>query len=366
MKNKKNNTMDNISLNNKKKKMSKKKLALIIFGSFIGTLLIAGVCVYFYLINRINYESADDIVKAPSDLSADAEAKVTDVPKLKNDSNIINVLLIGEESIEMSTGKLDSGQRGRSDCTICVSINRSKKTIKLVSFLRDTYVSIPGYQNNKLNAAYQFGGGPLLSTVIEQNYNIPIDGYIRVNFNDFQKIVDALGGVNIELTSKEANYLNHTNYISESKNRGSLKEGTNHMNGNQALGYTRVRKQATTSDNHDDWGRTERQRNVIKAIFNEYKTKSLTDLIPIANELLPLATTNMDHDQLIALLGVALDLHVDELQTLSVPTVNEYNSFDDGNRVTDALQVNFYTLKQKIKDFINDVNQNPTASPAAN
>lgn len=351
-----------IPLNGQSKKSKKKIILIIVLALFFvacATMFVG----YYYFINRINYETPDDIAMAPTDLTDEELENVTEVPKLENDSNIINILLIGEEAIEMSTGVMESETRGRSDCCIVLTINRKKKTVKLISFLRDTLVNIPGYRPNKLNAAYQYGGGPLLQDTLQVNFNVITDGYIRVKFSDFRKIIKALGGVDITLTESEAYCLNNTNYIAKKKYR-NVKAGKNHLNGYQALGYCRIRKgkdgKAVTSQSghNNDWGRTERQKNVLKAIFEEYKTKSLAELVPIANELLPLATTNMDSDELLAILGVVMDLKIDELETMSLPMETEYTPTSTG-----ALQVNYAVMSQKVSDFMNGVE--PSPSPTA-
>lgn len=346
--------------------MSKKAKVIIIVVASVVVLLAAGAGgAYYYFMNRINYETADDIVMAPTDIVSGSS--IVEVPKLENDSNIVNILLIGEEAL--AEGK-DSNRRGRSDCNIVLTINRKEKTAKLISFLRDTYVQVPGYRDNKLNASYEMGGGPLVQDVLQVNFNVVTDGYIRVKFSDFKKVIDALDGVDIKLTASEATYLNHTNYISKKKFR-NVKEGVNHLNGNQALGYCRIRRgknyeAVLTEDGQaNDWGRTTRQRNVLKAIFEEYKDKSLTELVSIANEIMPLATTNMDHDQLLALLGVVVDLDIDKLDTLTIPLATEYTPYNEGARVSAALQVNFETMKQKIDNFMKNKEAEASASPSA-
>ena len=348
--------------------MSKKKIIIIVVVAVLVLAGAGGAGAYYYFMNRINYETADDIEMAPTDLASGSN--VVEVPKLENDSNIINILLIGEEAM-VNGVDADTDKRGRSDCNIVLTINRKEKTAKLISFLRDTYVQIPGYRNNKLNAAYEMGGGPLVQDVLQVNFNIVTDGYIRVKFSDFKKVIDALGGIDIKLTASEAKYLNNTNYISKKKFR-TMKEGMNHLNGNQALGYCRIRRgknyeAVLTEDGQaNDWGRTTRQRNVLKAIFKKYKDKSFAELIPIANEVMPLATTNMDHDQLLALLSVVIDLNIEELDTLTVPLATEYTRYNEGRRVTAALQVDFEKMKQKIDDFMkNRTEATPSPSPTA-
>ncbi len=352
-----------------KNPQKRKKKILIITLSIIGGILLLAVAAAIilpnYLLNQIQYETIDDIDLAKSDLSEEELANAVKVPKLVNDSNIINLLLIGEEAIttdENGGTVIESKTRGRSDANIVVTINRKKKTVKMISFLRDTYVQIPGYQNNKLNQAYQYGGGPLLKDVLQLNFNVITDGYIRAKFSDFRDVIDALGGVNIKLTESEAQCLNTTNYISEKKYR-NVKPGMNRLNGVQALGYCRIRRgknyEAVTSlgGHNNDWGRTERQKNVLNAIFEEYKTKSYTELLPFANKVLPKLTTNMTKNELIAILSVVVGMDLDKLETLTVPTENEYTSVAGS-----ALQVNFVSMNAKIYDFIHGNEPEETSS----
>ena len=114
--------------------------------------------------------------------------------------------------------------------------NTYDNTIKLTSILRDTLVDLPGYSQNKINAAYAKGGADYLIEVIEKNFKIQIDGYASVDFDSFEDIVDSLGGVEIELSQKEADYLNTTNYISDPANRNVV-AGLQVLNGNQVVGY---------------------------------------------------------------------------------------------------------------------------------
>ena len=133
----------------------------------------------------------------------------------------------------------------------------------------------------------------------------------------------------------------------------------NHLNGNQAVGYARVRKQATNSDEHDDWGRTYRQRRVVMSIFEDYKKKSLTKLVSVAKELLPYATTNMKTDELLGILGVVMELKIDKLDTLSIPHPGGYSPNGLGD-----LVVNFSVVNKEISDFMEGINQ-ATPAPSA-
>ena len=122
------------------------------------------------------------------------------------DENVMNILLIGYDS-------RDADSRGRSDTNILVSINQETKEITMTSIMRDCYVSIPGYGNNRINAAYAFGGGSLLIETIEKNFQISVNNYVAVNFYAFMDIIDLIGGIEIEVSDAEAEVMNR--YIRE-------------------------------------------------------------------------------------------------------------------------------------------------------
>ena len=190
--------------------------------------------------------------------------------------------------------------------------------------MRDLYVQIPGYQDNKLNSAYGSGGIPLLEETIELNLDIEIDGSVLVNFEGFESIIDSLGGVELSLTADEAYYLNHTNYVSNPSYR-TLREGTQILNGNQALGYMRIRYVRTADNVADDFGRTSRQRALLNAIFETYKTKSLPDLLLVINQLLPYVQTDISKTDIISYATSLVTMGMGELETMQIPQNNMYD-----------------------------------------
>lgn len=191
------------------------------------------------------------------------------------EDDLINILLIGQD-------RRPGEGRQRSDAMILCTINAETHTLTMTSFLRDLYVQIPGYKDNRLNAAYQFGGIKLLNKALEVNFGIHVDGNVEVDFNGFKDIIDMVGGVDIELTEAEANRMN-------SKNGWSLVPGVNHLNGKQALSYSRIRKLGT------DFGRTNRQRTVLTALLNKAKTMSFFQLLDFVEACIPMVTTDMSN-----------------------------------------------------------------------
>ncbi len=215
--------------------------------------------------------------------------------------DVTNILLIGQDSS-------DEEERTRSDSMIIVSVNKKKGKVALTSLMRDMYVQIPGYSDNRLNAAYAFGGMELLDETIEKNFAIDIDGNIEVNFDGFEAVIDAVGGVDIELNSAEVSHLN------KKHSTWHLKVGMNHLDGEKALEYARIRKVGD-----GDFERTDRQRRVLTAVFDEMKNISITRLIALADELFPLLTTDMDNGEIIRLGINVLSMDLDTLETYRIP-----------------------------------------------
>ncbi|BCN28775.1 LCP family protein [Anaeromicropila herbilytica] len=222
---------------------------------------------------------------------------------------ILNYLIFGIEEI--------AGDRN-TDSMLIASVNWKEGNIKITSLMRDTYVEIPGYRSNKLNAAYADGGTQKLIDTVEQNYKIHINGYAYVNFENFEKVIDLVGGVPIDLTKEEAYYLDTKNYISEHKNR-TVSEGRNLLNGNQALGYCRIRHVNTITNTHDDYGRTERQRRVLSAIFDKCKDKNPIDLISIMDKSLEYVNTDVSEKEIEYILEALVEKHQDKMESYRIP-----------------------------------------------
>lgn len=219
--------------------------------------------------------------------------------------DIVNILLIGQD-------KRIGETRARSDSMIVASINKNSKTIKLISLMRDMYVQIPGYSDNKLNTAYALGGKDLLNETIEKNFSISIDGNVEVDFEGFTKVVDKIGGVKIELNESETYYLNKTNNL-------NLSSGENHLTGDVALQYSRIRYIG-----NDDYERTQRQRNVLVAAFNKLKDLNLKILIGLADEIIPLISTDLSTTEIIALITKAILWDVSKIETYRIPADGEF------------------------------------------
>ena len=198
-------------------------------------------------------------------------------------SEVINILLIGQDA------RPGEG-RARSDSMILVTFNKNNNTITMTSFLRDLYVKIPGYSDNKMNAAYAFGGMELLNRTLEENFGVYVDGNVEVNFTRFAEVIDLLGGIDINLREDEAQYINRDT------GRNELSGGMMHLDGEQALSYSRIRY----LDADADLSRTNRQRKVLNVLLEKFRNTKLTTLLGLLDDLLPMLTTDMSHGEILA------------------------------------------------------------------
>lgn len=312
--------------NSRKKMAAWLKVSTIVFSIilFLGIGLIASVKIYLGRLDRSFDTEVKKEIDEVDDLNEFEEMNPDNVKwsqyyeNAKQVSGVVNILLVGEEAIN------DGGSRGRTDSIMIATINTRIKALKLTSIMRDTYVQIPGgYKDNKVNAAYHIGGIPLLKDTIEANFDVKIDGSVLVNFDGFEQIIDKLGGVEITLTESEAKYLRTTNYISKKENRNVV-EGKQTLNGNQALGYARIRYRATADGTRDDFGRTSRHRILLTAIFDKYKTKNFAQLATIAYDILPLVTTDISDADIINYLSTVVTMGTTELETFRIPTDDGY------------------------------------------
>lgn len=261
------------------------------------------------------------------------------------DNGVVNVLLIGSDS-------RDETDEGRSDAMILLSISNSTKTIQMTSFLRDMYVEIPGYEGNRLNAAYAFGGPELLMETITQNFDIKIDRYMVVNFKAFANLVDAVGGVKLELSNDEVKwvnaYLNEYNLLQglpiDNDYLDETLSGEIQLDGPQALAYSRNRYIGT------DFGRTERQRKVLNQVIKKIPGAMVTNPTGIIDGLFPNLTTNVTRGEFIYLSSVAWKLAAYDIEQNMIPLQGTYS--DANIRGMAVLQVDFEANKKYLKEKI--------------
>ncbi len=297
------------------------------------------------LMNRVSGEKLSEV-----DLG---DAVVTD------QVGFTNILLIGSDS----RSELGSEKYGRSDTTMIATIDTNHKCLKLTSLMRDMDVEIPGYGKHKFNASYAYGGPKLLYQTIAKNFGVRLDGYVEVDFKAFKDIVNEIGGVEVELTEQEAQYLNTTNYINGKKNR-NVKAGWNTMNGAQALGYCRVRKVANINGTNNDQGRTERQRMVMNAIFAKIKTMPMSKWQKIIDAVLPNITTDISNKEILNYATSVVLMGTTDIHQCQIPVNGHYT---DGVSATDGkiLDIDLTENKNLLQEFLYDYDgKNPVEALA--
>lgn len=247
--------------------------------------------------------------------------------KVNSDDDIVNILVIGNDAREEKSGFTSAGL---TDTMIIATMDMKHNTLKTTSLMRDLYVEIPGYGYNKLNAANSFGGIELLYKTIATNFNIELDGYVDLGFEAFVDVVDAVGGVEVELTESEVEYLNTTNYIRNKKYR-NVKVGKQTLNGAQALGYCRIRKKGVTINGlANDYGRTWRQRTVVNAVFDKVKTMPYTEWVGLANKVLKHVTTDLSNEKIISYIADVMTMGTTTIHQLQIPVNGYYRGSANG------------------------------------
>ncbi len=322
----------------KKKKKHKKHRHGCVFRTVTGILTSAAILFGLYsaaavlAIRRISYQET-----GTRSLTAGLA---------EEDAAIRNILIIGTDSRDQ--------ERGRADTMIVLSFSGHNKSVTMTSLLRDSYVSIPGHGTDKLNAAYAYGGATLLMDTIVNNFGIPIDEYVCVNFKAFVHIADALGGLKLTVSDREAEAIN---VILESEVNGIMGDeptddflpsgGTFVLNGKQALAYSRIRYVGNA-----DYERTERQRTVLDQILHKIKHPNPAAIPRILYSAMPELTTNISGVNMYLLsLEMPVKLIAYDMQKLRLPADGTFSdqTAPDGQMV---LAVDFDRNHQLFVDTV--------------
>lgn len=286
---------------------------------FVAAIVYAGITGYICTVF-----SNTEYIKTDSSSSSSAG--------LVSDSRVKNILLLGVDDKQ-------NGNTSRSDTMILLSIDKRNRQLKMTSFLRDTYVEIPGYGENKMNAACTFGGPQLVMKTIEHNFGIDIDNYVLVDFSAFEDIVDSLGGVTVEVEQREAEFINNTT-------RYTIDYGENvKLTGGEALTYVRIRKLDS------DFYRTQRQRKVITAILSSVKKSNPFELIETGKEVMKYVETDMNPLELTFLAeGAVLSYMRYDIVQSRIPVDENYSSQTINGAA--VLVIDKYETSQRLQAFI--------------
>ena len=335
-----------------KKKSAKTPLLIVVLVLLI--IVFAGLCVFYFglkhYLGKTNYVDDSEVTINYGLLTADEDdvegftemetldaeaasvfAKEVNVGQnidIASDGDVYNILLIGSDT--------RNGWYGNSDSMILASINSQTKTIYMTSFMRDLYANIPNVGIRKLNSAYAVGGGPLL---------------VSVDFSSMANIIDLVGGVDLEVSTQEAGYINM--YLDEQCRLQGLNAsdyyvaggGITHLNGNQAVGFARIRY-TSRGNEHSDYGRTSRQREILVQLMQKARSLDATTLLAVVNNMLPLITHNIDASTLTTLIANAPSYINYDIQTDRIPYDGLYSNL--GEELVPDFEATINRLHQTI------------------
>jgi len=288
----------------KKNKKKPSRIILWVLLVFLLLVLLAAAAGYLYLnqkLDKLSYTPSGTYVQ-PSYTPEEQELLEEESRKEKEagnhiesseqapegevvwDSDVVNILLLGTDMRLPYTS-----DPGRADAIQVISLNRSTGAVKLISFERGIMVPVPEHGTDLLTHAYRWAGPDYMLSLFRDYFLMDMAGYAQVDFEAFIEIIDAIGGIDVELTEMEAWAIDkdHTHHLSE---------GMNHLDGDLALKYCRLRKIDS------NWHRIERQRTAIQAVMNKARGMNLAELNALADTILPLIHTDITKEQISDLL----------------------------------------------------------------
>ena len=297
----------------KKQKMSRGKKAAIIITSVVLVLAALGAVAYFYLFGYVLKDlTVEPITKDKAELGINSQ--------VQTDTSIKNIALFGLDA-------RDDEFEGRSDCIIILSIDNKHGKIKMASILRDSNVSMRMtdsygnyyYTDDKITHAYFYGGPELAVNTLNRNFSLDIEDYVTVNFIKMAEIIDACGGVRMNISYDEMLQINNNLGLQLNESIDAnisysdylYEDGDVLLNGNQAVAYARIRY--LDSDNV----RASRQQNVLKALLEQARGKSKLEYPELARKLMPMCKTSLDFADIVSMIPIMLTDFT--IETTSVP-----------------------------------------------
>ena len=306
-------------------------------------------------------EPTELVTEATTEPTTEATTQPTE-PDYGQSGKVVNILLIGQDGRAGEEALL-------ADAIILVTFNKETRTLRLTSFLRDSYVKLPEYYRghtcgwNRINTSYALGFSwystagamEMLNLTLENNYGVKVDGNVEVSFDTFQHVVDAMGGVDIDLRGDELakmleyqGYRNaHFEYVGIEK-RFDLQEGVNTLDGYLALAYARERHMSNADS---DIQRTARQRKVIESLLNKLSKMSLSQINDLIDQVLAEIVTDISTDDMkmyiTELVPYLFDLKLESYQVPAEGTYwGEMVELPDG--LSGVLKIDFPKNKQVV------------------
>ncbi|AEB76789.1 LCP family protein [Clostridium botulinum] len=344
----------------KKKNNKKSSIKKVIFSILMILVIgVTGACGYLYWSFKNNTYIKNNYLSKEDKNEEDNYEEV---------DGISNILLIGNDARNLN-------EKARSDAILILSIDNINKKLKLISIMRDSYVEIPGYGEQKINHALAYGGPELLKDTIEKNFNLKLHDYGIINFNGFQELVDSIGGLEINVSEVERKEMNK--FIPEVNPKDPhlvKKAGMQHLDGQQVLSYSRIRKIG-----NGDYDRTERQREVISLIIDKLKDTNVLKYPILASKLFPYIKTNMDVGEILnyAYTIYKIGSFTPEQMLIPVPEITEpqivngkgwvvlmdkeqnaqiMHDFIFNNKRYDSKSLDYTSFKKAMEKYKNDIN----------
>ena len=300
----------------------------------ITVLLVAVVGGGVYIYSFMNKVHKTKLPTSNADLGIDPNA-------VNNTKGIVNIAFFGLDARV-------KGEPSRSDSIMVMSIDKTDKKIKMCSIMRDTYVPIPGKGSNKINSAYAFGGPALAIKTLNTDFKLDIKDYVTVDFFGLEKLINAVGGVQINVTNAEAQvangYIDELNGLTKTTVK-HITGGNQTLNGRQAVAYCRIRYVGNA-----DFQRTERQRTVLNLVYQKIKEQGVTQLPATIATILPYVETSLSNGDMLSLAKDAATLNVGNMEQFRVPVDNSYK--DQTIAGMDALVIDMPTNINKLHEFI--------------
>lgn len=308
------------------KKSEQKKAARKGILALVIVLVIAAGIVIGVIVSNSNKKSVDPVPAGSGTIESSTD---------KIEEKITNFVIFGIDDVGYTAADIN-----RSDTIMIVSINQDRNAVKLISILRDSKVPIKGYEPQKINAAYQLGGSGLAIDTLNDNFHLKLRNYITVNFAKMISLIDQIGGVDVELTQDEADIVN-----SQCPDSDWVEEGSNHLTGEQALAYSRIRKIDS------DYDRANRQQNVMNAVLHKIRTMGTAKSLGLLDTFMETVETSYFYNDLYDILS-PLDMLNMTLSRYIVPS-SDVNPEVTGGLDETGSWVWQYDL-EKAASFINE------------
>lgn len=344
-------------------KKHKKTTVLMIFLGIILLLFLMVVLFVKSKLDKISYDNGsvsaqqaentveaeydgteEEIIISDEDIAGleEKEVAMSDM-EIFSDSDVFNILLLGTDE-----RKKEFSANARSDSMMLLSVDKNKKSIKLVSLERGMGVPIlEGQyegQYDWLTHCFRYGGAQLVMKEVRECLRVDVDRYVRVNFNTFAQLIDSVGGVDIELTALEAQGLNGE-VRTNARTKHKVQEGLNHLDGYDTLQYSRLRYIDS------DWKRVERQRKVIQSVTKQLKGMNLLEINSALDNVLPLVQTNLTQGEILDLAFFAPYVLGTDIEQMTIPAKGTYGSMK-GMGGRSLYAVDFEENARILKEFL--------------